>query len=39
MQDTIKNFKSKLFLNISHIMLNPKIKTKKRNKHKILITR
>lgn len=23
MQDTIKNFKSKLFLNISHIMLNP----------------
>lgn len=26
MQDTIKNFKSKLFLNISHIMLNPKEK-------------
>lgn len=26
MQDTIKNFKSKLFLNISHIMLNPKKK-------------
>lgn len=23
MQDTIKNFKSKLFLHISHIMLNP----------------
>ena len=32
MQDTIKNFKSKLFLNISHIMLNPnKKKTSKKN--------
>lgn len=30
MQDTIKNFKSKLFLNISHIMLN--LKTKKAHK-------
>lgn len=28
MQDTIKNFKSKLFLHISHIMLNPNIKKK-----------
>ncbi len=26
MQDTIKNFKSKLFLNISYIMFNLKIK-------------
>ncbi len=26
MQDTIKYFKSKLFLSISHIMLNQKIK-------------
>ncbi len=26
MQDTIKNFKSKLFFNISHIMLNLRIK-------------
>jgi hypothetical protein len=31
MQDTIKNFKSKLFLNISHIMLNPKKETSSKN--------
>lgn len=33
MQDTIKNFKSKLFLNISHIMLN----LKKKKAHNIRI--
>ncbi len=34
MQDTIKNFKSKLFLNISHIMLN--LKTKKAYKTSVI---